>query len=307
MRILIVHNTGAGFGSAAVFEFQRMLLESGDECVMRVCGNDFSMGEVLADAESFDIVVVSGGDGTVSSALYTLRYRNVPICLFPSGTANLVAANIGASFEPAALARACRTGVCAKLDLGEIVWTAEDGSTRTEGICLMGGCGYDARLMKSAVRNKARMGEAAYFAAALENVKPEVVQFDIEVDGQAIKRDAIGCIIANTATIQGDIDIVPDCRMDDGLLDVILLETDNATQLLKPIFAGLFDRSGRSLGRPHLESFKGSEIVVRASKPMPIEIDGEPDEGSTSVFAVRALPGAVSIIVDSMSPYYPAV
>lgn len=89
-------------------------------------------------AESFDVVVVSGGDGTVSNLLYTLRNRDVDVCVFPSGTANLLFANIGNSPEPAALARACRWANTAACDLGEASWIA-DGTIPHKGLLYHGG------------------------------------------------------------------------------------------------------------------------------------------------------------------------
>ena len=95
MRCLIVHNKHSGFGSDAIYVFERELVRSGDECLLRVVGESFSAREAVADAERFDVVVLSGGDGTVSSLLWELRGRSVPTCIFPSGTANLLFSNLG--------------------------------------------------------------------------------------------------------------------------------------------------------------------------------------------------------------------
>ena len=111
------------------------------------------------------------------------------------------------------------------------------------------------------------------------------------------------CLVANNAMIQGEIQIVPDCRMDDGVLDVIVVETSDTTQLLKPLAFGLVDRSGKSIGRPHIESFRGAHITIESSEPAPIEIDGEVMPGLTRRYEARALPGAARIVVDPMSPY----
>ena len=153
MRCLIVHNPRSGFGSDAVFAFERELVAAGDECVLRVLGEECNNEEVLADAEGFDVVVLSGGDGTVSNLLYALRGRSVDTCVFPSGTANLLFANIGNSAEPAALARACRWGNVATCDLGEARWD-HDGTSVTRGFSIMAGTGFDAELMTAAAPNK---------------------------------------------------------------------------------------------------------------------------------------------------------
>lgn len=303
MRALIVHNPRSGFGSDAVFQFERALLQAGDECVMRALADDFVAAEAIADADAYDVVVLSGGDGTVSSLLYELRDTSVPVCVFPSGTANLLCANLGNAPEPAALARACRIGKTAALDLGEISWTDVGGAHVTRGFALMSGTGFDAQLMQAALPNKAVMGQAAYFAAALANPRPAVERFSITVDGRTLEREGIACLVANNAMMQGDIQIVPDCRMDDGLLDVIVVETSGAAQLLKPLAFGLVDRSGKAIGRPHLESFKGREVRVECSEPVPIEVDGEALPGTVRSYEARVLPAAVRIVVDAMSPY----
>ena len=63
------------------------------------------------------------------------------------------------------------------------------------------------------------------------------------------------------------------------------------------------DRTGKAIGRPHLESFAGREITVTSSSPVPLEIDGEVVSEGVSSYAARVLPGAVRIVVDALSPY----
>ncbi|MDO4539049.1 MAG: diacylglycerol kinase family protein [Coriobacteriales bacterium] len=305
MRVLIIHNDASGFGSDAIFEFQRALLREGDECVMRLLTKDApDRGySLLEDAESFDLVVISGGDGTVASLLYHLRRREVLTCVFPSGTANLFFANLGNASEPSALARACRVGHSTQTDLGEMLWIDERGRRHREGFCLMAGIGFDAQIMQAAIPAKRTMGQAAYFAAAIANPKPTVQRFRITVDGKTVERMGIGCLVANNAMMQGNIEIVPNCSMSDGLLDVIMLEVNETAQLLRPIFAGLMDRDGKHSGRPHIARFTGRDIVVRAIEPMQMEIDGDPIPGTVRSFRARVLPKSNRLIVDKLSRY----
>ncbi|MCH3968199.1 MAG: diacylglycerol kinase [Atopobiaceae bacterium] len=303
MRCLIIHNLDSGFGSDAVFEFERSLVRHGDEVLLRAVGDGFSPDEVTRDAEGYDVVVVSGGDGTVAAILYALRGRNVRTCIFPSGTANLMFANLGCALEPAALARACRAGRCATTDLGETSWTDADGQPHTKGFSLMCGTGYDAELMQAAIPNKRAMGEAAYFMAAFNNLNPPVLTFTIDIDGRTEVRQGIACLVANNAMIQADIEIVPDCVMDDGLLDVIVLEADLSVQLLKPLVRGLVDRSGKVAGRPHIESFKGADVHITSSAAIPLQIDGDVVADAVTSYETHVLPAANRLVVDQMARY----
>ena len=304
MRYLIVHNLGSGFGSNAIFEFERELVLEGDECVMRSLARGVPAGEALRDAEEFDLVVISGGDGTVTNALYALRNRGVPTCVFPSGTANLLFSNLGNAPEPAAIAKACLAMTTHAFDLGELTWTDAEGNTVSRGFGIMSGMGFDAQIMADARTGKQALGEAAYFAAALNNLQPQVVTFTIDVDGTVYERKGISCIMANTATIQGDINILPGCSMDDGLIDVMVLATTDTVQLLLPIVAGMLDPTGSVFGRPHIERFSGRHIVVRSSSPLPIERDGDVIEGLHTGYEAHCLPGSNQLVIDEHSPYH---
>ena len=305
MRSLIIHNPNSGFGSDAIFEFERMLIGPGDECCFRLLDRDETPEQVLSDAEQFDVCVLSGGDGTVSNMLYCLANRDVITCIFPSGTANLFYANIGNAFEPAALARACRAQVTAPIDLGEISWTDAEGAVHTRGFSLMSGIGYDAQLMRAAVPNKKSLGQAAYFAAVLSQPDVTLVDFHLTVDGQEFEHRGISCIVADTATLQGDVELVPYCRLDDGMLDIVIAETDNLGGLARPFFASLFDKTGKTLGRPTMAHRRGAQIEVRSSAPLQFEIDGDAVDGMVSGYKARVLRGAIRTIVDQTSPYYP--
>lgn len=303
VRCLIIHNARSGFGSSAVFEFERALIRGGDECTLRVLAQDETAEHAARDAKDYDLVVLSGGDGTTTSLLYALRNRDVLACVFPSGTANLFCINVGNAPEPAAMARACRIGRSAVTDLGEVTYQTTDGKSHTRGFSIMMGTGFDAQIMQDAVAGKQVLGEAAYFGAALSNAFPDVHHFKITVDGKTYERDGISCLVANNATIQGDIHIVPDARMDDGMLDVIVLEQQNAVGLLKPIIAALSEREGTYLGRPQIDTFRGRHVRVEPTEPVPLEYDGETDGELVTSYEARVLPRANRVVVDGLSPY----
>lgn len=303
MRTLIIHNPKSGFGSDAIYEFERALVRPGDECVIRLMKDEISDRHLVRDAERFDLVVISGGDGTVTSMLYNLRDRNVLTCVFPSGTANLFFANLGNAAEPSALARACRMGHSTLTDLAEVMWLDEQGRRHRAGFGLMAGLGYDAQLMEAAIPEKRAMGQAAYFAAALANPRPQVQRFVITVDGITYERRGISCMVANNAMIQGDIEIVPDCSMDDGLINVVMLETDYAAKLIKPLLFGMVDKEGKRIGRPHLETWKGREVRIECDAALTMQVDGDLVEGHVTSYLARALPKANRLVVDNMGRY----
>lgn len=301
MRCLIIHNPASGPGSDEIYTFAHTLAQGGDEIVLRYIGDGMEPEQAVEDVSSFDRVVVSGGDGTVSSVLDCLRDTGVPTLIFPSGTANLFFSNIGNAPEAAALAKACREGRTAKVDMGELYWKDEAGEICRHGFIIIAGSGFDATIMEKAAPSKSDIGEIAYVLSAFSTLEPQVAHFTIEHDGQVDEFDGISCMVGNTAVIQNDINLFPDCRMDDGLLDIAVIEPARLVQLLPTAIAGVFDPAGKGLGRPQFKMFQAKEVKISCTPSLGMQFDGEVISNNKGVFGARVLPKCLDIIIDDFS------
>ena len=301
MRCLIIHNLASGPHSDEIFTFAHMLSAAGDEIVMRFIGDGMEPEEATADIRTFDRVVVSGGDGTVSSVLDKLRGSGVPTLIFPSGTANLFFNNIGNAPEAAALAKACRAGRTAKVDMGELYGEDETGNIQRHGFLIIAGSGFDATIMEKAGTTKNEIGEVAYALAGLSTLAPQVAHFTIEHDGVVDELDGISCMLGNTAVIQNDINLFPGCRMDDGMLDIVVIEASTLVQLLPTAIAGVFDPAGKGLGRPQFKMFQAREAKITCTPSLGMQFDGELISNNSGVFGARVLPSCLDIIIDDFS------
>ena len=302
MRCLIIHNPASGPSSDEIHAFAHALARPGDEVVMRFVGDGMEAARATADARSFDRVVVSGGDGTISNLLDCLRDTRVPVLVFPSGTANLFFNNIGNAPDIAALAKTCRDGHAVQVDMGELFWEGADGARRRHGFIIIAGTGFDATIMGKAEPAKRDIGEVAYFLSALQTLKPDVARFTIEHDGKVEELDGISCMIANTSVIQNGINLFPGCRMDDGKIDVAVIEPAGLVQLLPTVIAGVIDPAGVTLGRPQFTMFQASEVRVTCTPSLNMQFDGEIIPDNTGVFGARVLPRCLDILVDEFSP-----
>lgn len=301
MRCLIIHNLASGPRSDEIFDFARALSEAGDEVCLRFIGDGMEPHQAAEDVSAFDRVVVSGGDGTVSNVLDHIRDSHVPTLVFPSGTANLFFNNIGNAPEPAALAKACREGRTKTADMGELFWKAEDGSVQRHGFIIIAGTGFDADIMHKAEPAKGDMGEIAYFLSALANPAPTVAHFTIEHDGKVDELDGIGCMVGNTSLIQNDINLFPDCRMDDGFIDIAVIQPAKTVELLPTLLAGVLDPTGKGLGRPQFTLFQAKEARVTCTPSLGMEFDGELIHNNTGEFGARVLPACLDLIVDDFA------
>lgn len=301
MRCLIIHNLASGPHSDEIFTFMHALAAGGDEIVMRCIGTGMEPEDAVADVQTFDRVVVSGGDGTVASVLDRLRDCGVPILIFPSGTANLYFSNIGNAHDAAALATTCREGRTATVDMGELYWFDEQGATRRHGFINIAGSGFDATIMQKAAPQKNEIGEIAYVLSALATPEPQVSHFTIEHDGQVDELDGISCMVGNTAQIQNEINLFPDCRMDDGLIDIAVIEPTTLVGLLPTVAAAIIDPVGKGLGRPQIKTFQAKQAKITCTPSLGMQFDGEVIPNNTGVFGARVLPRCLKLIVDDFS------
>ena len=269
MKLLIVNNLVSGYGEGAIYDYIRAL------------------------AADVDVVVASGGDGTVAAVTYLLADTGIPVLPFPAGTANLLAMNLASPSEPHALAKLTREGEIMDFDLGEI----ELASGERFGFSIMAGAGYDALIMQGAKPAKRLLGPMAYFTSALTNPLPQFSRFTIDIDGEVIESEGVGVLIVNFSKIQFDLPVVHQNLPRDGVFDVAILHTRDAFGLIPALLASMLDRTGDFPDRTDaLELHRGRTIAVSADPPLQVQYDGEVTE-LTTPFTVRMLPEAARFIV----------
>ncbi len=293
MKVLVIHNLRSGLRNGAVYDFVRSYAAEGDSVTIRTLGANTPLAELMNDAAEYDFVIASGGDGTVASVAYELRNTGIPLLPFPAGTANLLALNLFEPNESHALCKVVDEAKTLDFDMGEI----EDANGKKLGFSVMAGCGYDELIMRNATGRKHLLGDMAYFEAAVANPTPQVSNFTITIDGETIQESGIGVLLANFSKMQFDLMVSDENLPRDGYLDVVVLKTENAIQLLPTVMAKVFDHTGalaKKVGG--LQIYRGKEIQIDADPAMLVEYDGEPSEVSTPITA-RCLPRATRFIV----------
>lgn len=296
MRVLIINNLQSGLRDGSIFEFIRKLSQDGDEIIIRNTNGVSPIDSLLEGAGDCDLVVASGGDGTIASISYGLRSTGIPILPFPAGTGNLLATNLNQPEEPYALVNIVREGYTLDFDLGEISFITPEGP-QTKGFVIIGGAGYDATIMEHAQQLKGPLGSSAYIAAALMNPNPKLARFIIHLDDQKVEIDGIAVLVLNFAKIFPDISITHANDARDGLLEVAVIKPHSAVELFPALVAAFLDRTGKFPHRADaIESFKTTEVRVESTPPLHLQYDGE-TPGIATPFEARILPGAARFFV----------
>jgi diacylglycerol kinase (ATP) len=250
-----------------------------------------------------DLIIASGGDGTVSAVAGVLFGSGIPLGVIPRGTANAFASALGI---PDDLQRAC--------DLILAGSTRRVDAARCDGqpMILLAGIGFEAETVERASRElKTRLGPLAYLVAGLQQLgDQQPFQVTMQVDGAEPEHfQATALTIANAAPAtsvlaQGRGRVNPG----DGRLDVTVVRGQDDPNLgrLSQVLArrvqplgDMVHLLGASLAKqvPQLEgilTLKASRIRVETTPPQKVVIDGEV-VGTTPV-QIEVIPGGLTVI-----------
>ena len=238
-----------------------------------------------ADAVAFGAttVVACGGDGTVRACLAPLAGTDTVLGIVPLGTGNLLAANLGLPLGLDAVEPAV-TGPIRRIDLAEV---------NGESFAVMAGSGFDALMIRDAnATTKRRFGSLAYVASAVRNLPTRLVSTTVEVDGTTVfdGRTAM-VLIGNCGVVTGGLEVFPDARPDDGILDVAVLSARSPIE-----WASVLWRLVRRLPqrRNLVARHHGRTVTVRTATPRPYELDGE-DRPPVLALEFTVRPGALRV------------
>ena len=221
-------------------------------------------------AAGAEMVIAAGGDGTVRVVCTELARTGVPVGIVPLGTGNLLTRNLGLPLHTGDALEVAMSGQDRAVDIVEL---SGDG-IETTCFTVMAGLGLDAAIMAGALDEmKARMGSTAYVVSALRQMRYPAVRVEISVDdAEPIRRRARTVVIGNVGAITAGIPLIPDARIDDGLLDIVVIAPRRTWGWLGLLWRVL-TRRRRTDDR--LDRMRGRRVVIRAEKPTPRQLDGD--------------------------------
>ncbi len=243
-----------------------------------------------------DLLAVSGGDGTVVEAMAALIGKNIPVAVFPAGTGNLLAVNLGIPQDVTQAAHTTLFGERRWIDLARISF-----NNQHKHFAIITGVGYDAKMIGDADREaKNTFGLLAYVWAALKNLRHPPMRATIHVDGQptALRRRATSVMVVNMGNLQGGIELIPDAHPDDGALEVTILKAERITDWLRLLLSAVRSSPGNT---PLIEYHKVRRVTVTLNRPQPLQFDGE-TAGDVRSFTVEIIPKAVQVLLPSPNP-----
>jgi diacylglycerol kinase family enzyme len=239
-----------------------------------------------AALDGADLVVAVGGDGTVRGCAEGLAGTGVPLGIVAHGTANLLARTLRLPGHP-------KAALAAAFDPGDTDRVIDLAVADREPFTAMAGMGLDAAVV-AGTKLKHQFGWLAYAMSGAMHLALPPARVSISLDGaQPFEREARSVVVGNTGLLPGGFSLLPDARLDDGVLDVGILAPHGPLGWPRLATRVLTNSAYRDR---MLERFQARRIEISTPALLPREVDGELiTPGHTLTVTIR--PSALTVRV----------
>ena len=219
-------------------------------------------------------VVMVGGDGTVNSVVSALQGVKVNFGIVPMGSGNGLAYCAGIPKNPVKALDLIFQGNATNIDGFKI---------NDQFSYMLSGLGFDAQVAHD-FSNSSSRGLFTYTHQSLFNFfKAHPYQFEIVLNGFSFFTDAFLICIANSNQFGNNFKIAPKASLNDGLLDIVVVQKMNKAKLPFAILRQIrgnneLQQLVEDITNKNILYFQTSSLTIRNLKHAPFHVDGEPRE-----------------------------
>ncbi len=262
--------------------------------VFRVC----KYGDIqrfLKDRTDIDVVIGSGGDGTINSIMATMVENkiDVPLAIISSGTANDFASSLKLPKSPVDIV---------KLIHKEKFINADIGLVNDKYFINVTAVGLFANISSEVDQElKNAIGKFAYYAKGIEKSFKKIrsnneFKVKITTSTDVYEDSFIIMTILNSTNAGGFTKLSPNSSIDDGLFEFIGFKDTTPLKGVKSFFETL---KGNHIDNPNVLYFQDSYIKIEAvaseKEIVNCDIDGE--VGPALPIEIKVLPGKIKVLV----------
>ncbi len=265
MRTLLVTNPGSRSGDDTLDALKQRLRESGP-VQFRQPEKPTELPALIREcAADADRIVLGGGDGTINLALDAVLESGLPLGILPLGTANDLARSLEIPADIDGALDVILAGRTRRIDVGQ----AND-VTFINAI----GMGLGPRMTRHMDgETKATYGVFAYLIGVLRALRREKhFHAVLRTDDIEHRLACIQITVANGIHYGGGMTIAYDAKLDDGLLDAIMVCRQGRLSLLRD---ALRLRSGDTYAADTITHVRCSTLSIQTDTPLEVTADGE--------------------------------
>ncbi len=294
-KILFFINPISGTGTRKQLENKiiKKCLEKnvGFELLFTSQDGDYSFLQEKIKSEKITDIVICGGDGSLGPVISSILNVKVNIGIIPMGSGNGLAltAKIPKEFNKAF----------------EIIFKGKPRRIDAFFInnkfgCNLSGIGLDAKVAYDFSLQKTR-GLSTYITQSFKNfLAAAPYPFEIEVKETKFKVDAFFICIANSNQFGNNFTIAPEARLNDGLLDIIVVKKMSKPKIIWSVFKQIKTGKISSYKEKDFHDndvlyFQTNRIKIINPRAAPLHIDGD-ISATKKIFDIEVIPAAFSLI-----------
>lgn len=240
------------------------------------------------------VIVAVGGDGTLNEVANGLSGPNRKMGIIPAGSGNDFIKSVGipSKFHPAL--EILFNGKSRAVDLGTVSCGEVSGNSPPRYFVNGVGIGFDAAVAARTREIKYLGGNALYILAVFQTLGKYVPpRFTLSMNGSTSHSRNLLIAIGNGRCVGGGFYLTPDAKVDDGLLDICMVDDKSIPQILTLMPKVL---KGKHQNVKGVSFFREKGITVSAEEPFYVHADGEIVGTNVNRVDVGILPGQLSII-----------
>ncbi|MFH1349947.1 MAG: diacylglycerol kinase family protein [Pseudomonadota bacterium] len=276
---------GYGFNKTRIYGLVRILEDRGYEVKTHVTaspGDARRMACQIGQDEA--ILLVAGGDGTLNEVINGLNDPSrIPLLLFPMGTSNSMAKELGLSKRLDSVANTLEQGMIRRVDMGRV-------SERR--FLLFVSAGLDAMVTREVLRRgRTGLGYGRYIIPIIKTLASyRAPDLKVVVDGHELRGGMV--LVSNTRPYGWIFRMADLARCDSGHLDICVFPGRKVSDFLRYAHAASLSR----VSKIHdVHYVTGREIFIDSNEPVPVQVDG--DYYGTTPIRINFYPSFVPILV----------
>ena len=235
-----------------------------------------------------DIIVACGGDGTINEVAGCLIGTSVKLGIIKFGSGNGLATTLNIPKNSEDALRVIKQGITTKIDAGEI---------NNHYFFSNSGIGFDANVINNYSNTKKRQ-LVSYLKASLSTFfsKPPPLSVEIAINSERFSLKPFMVFVSNSNEMGYDISLTPKASIQDGMLDVIIVETLNKLEIIHFAFL-LLIKKPQKFKKAHYFITKNIEITNLLNGSVLTQIDGESRQIDSNTLKISIKKEALSVII----------
>lgn len=283
--LIINPNAGSGLGNSYIPKIKKFFNKKNIKLdIFETKAPKQAIKKAKQCKNKYNIIIAAGGDGTVNEVVNGMVCGKAALGIISLGTANALATEFKI---PRDVKEACKFIANKKpkrIDVGKV---------NSHYFLLCCGVGFDAKVVKDVdLRFKQQTGTLLFHLNVIKNLFTyDMPKLRIIIDGKITNGYTV--IVQNSRHYGGRYVLLEQAKIDDGLLDIMVIEKNSPFVVLQAILSGIF--LGKLISFDDISIYKGKKIEIRpVDKEAYVHTDAELI-GKAPV-KIRVLPKKLGVI-----------